>query len=109
MSKQLPERANLEHLKKQAKDLLEALSCQEPEAIETVALYFPSQHNVGLNDAQLVIAREYGFESWAKLKDYVEAQAVSLRDRFVGITRQHLPAMDVRQHWQWQIHHHQRS
>lgn len=82
MSKQLPERANLEHLKKQAKDLLEALSQSDAVAIETVGRYFPSQREVGLNDAQLVIAREYGFDSWAKLKEHVEAPPSSVVEQF---------------------------
>ncbi|MBC8063416.1 MAG: ankyrin repeat domain-containing protein [Chlorobia bacterium] len=82
MSKQLPERANLEHLKKQARDLLEALSRSESDAVETVARYFPSQHKVGLNDAQLVIAREYGFENWVKLKDHVEKPSSSVVEQF---------------------------
>jgi len=83
MSKQLPARPSLEHLKKQAKDLLSALEGADPSAIETVRRYFPSQHSVGLNDAQLVVAREYGFESWPKLKDHVEAiHRTSVEDQF---------------------------
>lgn len=91
MSKQLPERANLKHLKKQAKDLLDALSRSNADAVETVGRYFPSQHPVGLNDAQLVIAREYGFESWGKLKGFVEADgAVNLWRHHREVLRQDL-------------------
>ena len=52
--KQLPPRPNLEQLKHQAKDLQR--SAQIP-----------------LHEAQTRIAREYGFASWNKLRDHVEA------------------------------------
>jgi hypothetical protein len=73
MSRQLPERPNLEHLKNQAKDLLDELQRQNPAA--------------QLADAQHSLAREYGFASWPKLKAHVErAVAVSARAAhpFVG-------------------------
>ena len=50
----LPERPNLQHLKDQAKDLLKAGGAKS------------------LTNAQFKIAREYGFESWPKLKAHVE-------------------------------------
>jgi len=59
MSTQLPEHPNLEHLKKQAKALLEASRTQAASPLK-------------LADAQRMIAREYGFESWKKLKDHVD-------------------------------------
>jgi ankyrin repeat protein len=54
----LPLRANLEWLKKVSKERLEALRASDPSA--------------KLSDAQLVIAREFGFPSWRKLKAHVE-------------------------------------
>lgn len=63
MSKQLPERASLEHLKNEAKALKKAQSLPR------------------LADAQLAVARDYGFPSWSKLKHYVEGFE-SLRDDF---------------------------
>src|SRR5579863_2806370 len=51
----LPERPNLRHLKDQAKDLLKAGSADS------------------LADAQFKIARLYGFASWPKLKEHVDA------------------------------------
>lgn len=59
MSKSLPLRANLEWLKKVAKEQLEQLRLENPEA--------------HLSDAQLTIAREYGQPSWRHLKSHVEA------------------------------------
>ena len=51
----LPERANLRHLKDQAKDLLKSGAA------------------ASLADAQFKIAHVYGFASWPKLKAHVES------------------------------------
>ena len=59
MSRQLPAQPNLEHLKNQAKDLLDDLRGRNPSA--------------KLADAQHAVAREYGFVNWAALKAHVEA------------------------------------
>ena len=53
--KQLPPRPNLDQLKRQAKELLQAGKAN------------------ALHDAQTTIAREYGFASWNALRDHVEA------------------------------------
>jgi ankyrin repeat protein len=55
MSRQLPEKPNLEFLKKQAKELLR------------------SRQQGKLADAQLALSKEYGFHSWADLKAHVQA------------------------------------
>src|SRR5580704_9403005 len=76
MKKQLPSRPNLEQLKKQAKDLLKLHNASDSEALGRVAEHHPcgaADSRFALADAQLVIAREYGFESWPKLKIHVEA------------------------------------
>lgn len=52
---QLPDRPNLRHLRDQARDLVRS------GAARTLA------------DAQLLIARQYGFPSWARLKEHVES------------------------------------
>ena len=74
MSKSLPSRPNLEQLKNQAKDLLKTHQANDPEAIQRVRESHPnwSGAKLRLSDAQLVIAREYGFASWPKLKAHVE-------------------------------------
>ena len=56
--KSLPARPSLTQLQKQAKELLRALKVRDPDA--------------KLADAQFAIAKEYGFDSWAKLKHHVE-------------------------------------
>jgi ankyrin repeat protein len=59
MSRQLPEKPNLEFLKKQAKELLR--STQQGK----------------LADAQLALSKEYGFHSWADMKAHVQALTLS--------------------------------
>ncbi len=74
----LPERPNLSHLRAQAKDLLAAHHVGELEALNRVRPYFDPASDIGLNDAQLVVAREYGFDSWPRLKIHVELRAGDL-------------------------------
>lgn len=59
MSRQLPARPNLEHLKNQAKERLDAMQQSNPRA--------------QLAQAQHAVAREYGFASWLTLKTHVES------------------------------------
>ncbi len=77
MSKSLPSRPSLEQLKHQAKDLRKQFHAGEPAAMERVRATYPgltaNKEEFRLHDAQLVIAREYGFASWVKLKDHVES------------------------------------
>src|SRR5687767_13296263 len=74
MKRELPPRPNLEQLKNQAKDLLKAHQANAPDAIQRVQESHPtwSGAKLRLSDAQLVIAREYGFASWPKLKQRLE-------------------------------------
>ena len=73
--KTLPDRANLEHLKKQAKDLLRAQRSGDPGAAGRFRAALPAamgrSPDLRLRDAQSCIAREYGFASWADLAAYV--------------------------------------
>src|SRR5215472_17115261 len=75
MSRQLPAKPNLEHLKKQAKELLHDYQQGEPAAIERFrSLASPSAlKSPKLADAQHVLARDYGFVSWPKFKEHVES------------------------------------
>jgi len=74
MPQELPQHPNLEHLKKEAKALLRDFKLQKPAAIR-VFNSLPGSIRPKLSDAQHLIAREYGFESWAKLKEHVESLA----------------------------------
>lgn len=72
MNKQLPERSNLEQLKTQAKDLLHEVRAGQADAL--VRIGNENRETFALHDAQRILAREYGFPSWAKLKLHVETR-----------------------------------
>jgi ankyrin repeat protein len=83
----LPARPNLEQLKTQAKSLLRAAAARERGAIDRFAATLPSLAGqspdridpaaLALHDAQSVIAREHGFDSWPALREAVEARTLS--------------------------------
>jgi hypothetical protein len=69
----LPDIASLEQLRKRAKDLRDLAGAGVPGALELVAANHPQgAHAVTLTGAQLVVARHYGFSSWARLKRHLE-------------------------------------
>lgn len=82
----LPERPNLEQLKKQAKSLLHAAHAKESDALRRF-LALPAfagksvaeiaTVDLALHDAQSVIAREHGLPSWNALREEIEARALS--------------------------------
>jgi uncharacterized protein (TIGR03067 family) len=82
MSKKLPARPNLEHLRSQAKALLAQLAEGTNEAATTFVEYLPAALNMTpdqvrrsgfrLADAQSVIARKSGFSNWPALGRHVE-------------------------------------
>jgi ankyrin repeat protein len=74
MSTSLPQNPHLEHLKKQAKALLRDLRENKPEATERFRIA-NLKGAPKLSDAQYVIARECGFESWPQLKENVDSLA----------------------------------
>ena len=88
--KLLPSRPDIEHLKRQAKDLLADFRGADPEAVARFCNALPfarardpvsvSKLNLRLHDAQSCIAREYGFESWVDLRAYVDAKRASEGD-----------------------------
>ena len=70
-------RLNLGQLKIQAKELLRAANAGESDAIERVLPYFKSAQALRLAQAQLVIARENGFDRWTALKRQCEPAPLS--------------------------------
>src|SRR5581483_7657679 len=79
MSQKVPTRAmrenpDIDQLKRQAKELLEAYRASAAEAVAEVTAYHRSAdpESFALHDAQFVLARSYGFESWPKLKAAVD-------------------------------------
>jgi ankyrin repeat protein len=83
MSTSLPERPDLDQLRRQAKELRDAARRGEPDAVERFARHYPgaAPEPVGLAAAQLVIARELGFGSWPQLKAAVETHATTSERR----------------------------
>jgi len=75
MSRQLPANPNLEHLKNQARALLRNFQQGDATAKERFASLTASSAGAvpKLADALHVVAREYGFASWPKLKEHVES------------------------------------
>ncbi|HKE94745.1 MAG TPA: hypothetical protein VKB34_10590 [Povalibacter sp.] len=91
----LPARSNLDHLKKQAKDLLRSYRAGDPAAARLRTC--TRSATPALHDAQHCVAREYGFASWTDLKCYVEVQNAASDDREARVLRwlQHVYAGDV--------------
>ena len=74
----LPHRIDLDQYKTQAKELCKQARAAHPEALDRLRQHHPEHESalaapesVRLADAQLVIARENGFPSWAKFKAYL--------------------------------------
>jgi hypothetical protein len=61
----LPERPDLDQLRRQARELLRGAADGEPHAVGRLRAVSP---HVNLSAAQLALAREYSFQSWAALK-----------------------------------------
>jgi ankyrin repeat protein len=88
------ENPDIDQLRRQARELLDAYRAQSPDAVLEVEAYHrtATPDTFALHDAQFVLARAYGFESWPKLKAAVEGvtttrlhEAVQKRD--VGAVR----------------------
>jgi len=78
MTQSLPARPDLARLKKQAKQLLKHFRNNDKAAIEVVSSFHPKPELFNsLRDAQLTVAREYGFDGWLQLKDAVDDMLLS--------------------------------
>ena len=94
-SQRLPDRPNLEQLRNQAKTLLRAAKAGDPAALRRFralpACAGKTTAEIGalalaLHDAQSVIAREHGFDSWNALRERVEELTFGFEtalDRFI--------------------------
>lgn len=90
MNISLPKNPNLEFLKYRAKSTLKRLKSEDSSILDRVKKYHPKfknyqpkdilAENFSLRDAQLVIAREYGFDNWAELKAHIETVNDSKKD-----------------------------
>lgn len=80
--KPLPSNPDLDHLRHQAKDLIRSHAARDLQAAQRVREFHPRFAKVPddeifaasfhLHDAQLTIAREHGFPTWARLKRRIE-------------------------------------
>jgi hypothetical protein len=78
----LPPSPSIDHLKHQARDLLRAHDARSRQAFQRIREFHPRFDGAGdervalahfrIADAQLTIAREYGFASWPRLKAFVQ-------------------------------------
>jgi ankyrin repeat protein len=101
--RRLPPGANLRQLRNQAKDLCRACREGEPNSIRRIGQTHPRffgltqveiiAAGIGLADAQLVIARELGFDSWPKLKKHIESLSRPARSMHELVTEGNLQAM----------------
>jgi ankyrin repeat protein len=107
-TRRLPKQPSLKQLRRQAKELLKQYRASDPAAVAEVKQFErrPEPETFALNDAQRVLARAYGYESWPKLKAFVDgvnveklAKAVQAGDaaqvRLMLSTRPELVSMDM--------------
>src|SRR5262245_6709512 len=74
----LPAHPDLDQLRRQAKELLRAAQAGDTAAIARIQAV---SDELTLATAQLALAREYGFASWPRLKDEVDAQTLGLAEK----------------------------
>jgi len=74
----LREHPDLNQLKRQAKELLAAYRAGDADAAAEITHHYHGADaaTFALHDAQLVLARAYGFDSWRKLKAFVDGATV---------------------------------
>jgi hypothetical protein len=107
--KSLPSNPSLKHLKCQAKDLLNALTQANAGAIARTREFHPKftrmsdddirAAKLSLADAQLIIAREYRFDSWPKLKHHVENLAQRASSTVEGDFKPPAGPVELKQKW----------
>ncbi len=92
-SRPIPPRPSLEFDRKQAKALLDALHRGDTDAAQRFSAHHPrfgphgAPRGAALHDAHLVIAREYGFASWPRWKQFVEARQLGTSERAAELVR----------------------
>jgi ankyrin repeat protein len=77
-TRRLREHPNLEQLRRQAKELLSGFMKGDAAAVAEINAHYDTADTTtfALHDAQLVIALSYGFDSWPKLKAYVDGVTI---------------------------------
>lgn len=83
MASTLPNNPSLDRIREDARGLQRAVSAVDPKALETVHRYHPrpdvalatAKDRFALHDAQLTVARGYGFTGWPALVHYLQVAA----------------------------------
>jgi ankyrin repeat protein len=93
----IPLHPNLDFDRKQAKALLDAAQSSEADALRRFNVNHPRfgavrdpmllGRAVALHDAQLVVAREYGFASWPRWKQFVETRRLNISHRTAELVK----------------------
>lgn len=83
----LPDRPDLDQLRRQAKELRNAARRGDPEALARFRAHRPAGAPVTLADAQLVVAREHGCASWPQLKATVEERLMDREQKARAFVR----------------------
>ena len=86
---QLPDRPDLDQLRRQARELLRAAQGGDPAALRRLRTV---SDKVTLSTAQLTLAREHGFPSWRRLAGEVERRRAALEDPQRSAPEPDLPA-----------------
>lgn len=87
----LPERADIDQLRRQARELLRAAVAGEPEALTRLRAV---SERPTLAAAQLAVAREHGFRSWPALRSEAESRRQSA-DRHLRADAARPEAQDI--------------
>jgi HEAT repeat protein len=121
MSRSLPDRPNLDRLRREAKSVVKAHRagdrdvCSALRHIARLSSLSDEQilaETVSLQEAQHALARDYGFRGWTELRDHVEARRAeearadeefdrAMRDESVKVRMAALRSLAVRIHPNW--------
>jgi len=78
-------RLNLEYYRKQAKSLLRSAKSEDADALRRLQIYSPKLGtSPALHDAQLAIAREQGFPSWPRFKEFIVESNLNFQELVAG-------------------------
>jgi uncharacterized protein len=86
MALKLSNQSNLESLRKEAKRWLKAVRAGDAQALDRLARTHPSPMTPALRVVQHALALEYGFPSWAALKQELEERALAARSHAERVT-----------------------
>ena len=87
VSRSLPRQPHLDVPKRQARELLKDWRAAKPDAFDRIRGRHPKYHDASdadlksvafrLSDAQLIVAREYGFSTWAQMKERISGNTAA--------------------------------